>query len=340
METEFEKSVKESLVALSYASEKGLLTDSDEKGITEVVTLTKHNLPNVAPDLEVKFWTAYSKLAKKIQPATVESILSIEDTEKGNSPWNKIFPRLSDARKSIRFYQRLGFASMLVMLIFQIYWIIGAGFVSDIKNLPDVREKLFIEKKAREEILGEKAALDLQIKIMESKIISIEGQLESCDEGLKKWYTPFKFLLYDTSFDTNSNTGAAKYRMSRYATFILEVIQSYVLPILYGLLGAFAFVLRKLSREVNEKSFSRESRVNYLLRIHLGALAGLSIGWFFGNTMHAAVNISSLSPLALAFLAGYSVDLLFSSMDRIIDSISAKSSQSAQQNSMVTTPSK
>jgi hypothetical protein len=49
------------------------------------------------------------------------------------------------------------------------------------------------------------------------------------------------------------------------------------------------------------------------------------VGWFFGNDGSSTVNISSLSPLALAFLAGYNVDLIFASMDMLIESISAKS---------------
>ena len=107
MNSEFHKSVNDAQVALAYASEKGLLVEEDEKGIIEVVTLVKHNIASITPDLEVKFWTAYSKLTNKIKPASVESILAIEDCpETEGSIRNFLFPKLSDARKSIRFYQR------------------------------------------------------------------------------------------------------------------------------------------------------------------------------------------------------------------------------------------
>jgi hypothetical protein len=47
----------------------------------------------------------------------------------------------------------------------------------------------------------------------------------------------------------------------------------------------------------------------------VGVLGGLAIGWFFKPS---GEGVGSLSPLALAFVAGYSVDLLFTAMDRIV----------------------
>jgi hypothetical protein len=151
--------------------------------------------------------------------------------------------------------------------------------------------------------------------------MNIENQLESYTKGIIAWYN------FPRIFSIPENIGeeGIEFRITRYASFVLEVIQTYVLPILYGLLGAFAFILRRLSKELSEKSFSPESRIKHVLRLHLGAMAGLSVGWFFGNDGSSTVNISSLSPLALAFLAGYNVDLIFASMDMLIESISAKS---------------
>ena len=47
-------------------------------------------------------------------------------------------------------------------------------------------------------------------------------------------------------------------------------------------------------------------------------LAGLCIGWFFKPGQASPV-IGNLTPFALAFVAGYSVDVLFSAMDKIVD---------------------
>jgi hypothetical protein len=57
-----------------------------------------------------------------------------------------------------------------------------------------------------------------------------------------------------------------------------------------------------------------------VLRVALGALAGIIIGWFsVPNTpaaSSAAISISSI-PFGMAFLAGFSIESLFSWLDRL-----------------------
>ena len=105
------------------------------------------------------------------------------------------------------------------------------------------------------------------------------------------------------------------------ADFVLVILQSYFLPLLYGLLGACAFILRSLAREIKTVTYSKESDISYALRLALGALAGLIVGWFVfllpGETV-----LSSVSPLAIAFLVGYNIEILFSLMDKLIVNLS------------------
>src|ERR1700680_5228090 len=57
--------------------------------------------------------------------------------------------------------------------------------------------------------------------------------------------------------------------------------------------------------------------------MRLGVIAGLAIGWFFApDNKSTGAGLSALSPLALAFVAGYSVDLLFTAMDRLVAAFS------------------
>ena len=50
----------------------------------------------------------------------------------------------------------------------------------------------------------------------------------------------------------------------------------------------------------------------------LGLLAGLGVGYLFKDQISGDSALGALSPLALAFVAGYSVEVLFSVMDRMI----------------------
>jgi hypothetical protein len=102
---------------------------------------------------------------------------------------------------------------------------------------------------------------------------------------------------------------------------VLGVFQGYLLPLLYGLTGAAAYVVRTLALETRERLYRRENGSAYALRLFLGALAGLAIGWFLKP--EAVSGFNAISPFALAFVAGYSVDLLFTLLDKIVNTFSA-----------------
>jgi hypothetical protein len=104
----------------------------------------------------------------------------------------------------------------------------------------------------------------------------------------------------------------------------LQSMASYVLPLLYGLVGACAYVLRAISRDMRDVVFFAGSPVHYRLRLLLGALSGIAIGWFF-TPEQLPSGLAGIQPLALAFLAGYSVELLFAAMDRFISAFSGES---------------
>jgi hypothetical protein len=99
------------------------------------------------------------------------------------------------------------------------------------------------------------------------------------------------------------------------ARFMLAALNSYVLPFVYGLLGAAVFILRQLSEEIRSRSFS--SDVGYRIRMPLGALAGVAVAWMIGPDANESM-LRTLSPLGLAFFAGYSVEILFTAMDGVV----------------------
>jgi hypothetical protein len=96
----------------------------------------------------------------------------------------------------------------------------------------------------------------------------------------------------------------------------LGIFTQYVLPLLYGLLGAQAYILRTLSREIQNVTFTRGSEIRYSLRWPLGMLAGVTVGLFFDPADLSG--IAAVTPLGLAFLAGYGVELVFTGLDRMV----------------------
>ena len=97
-----------------------------------------------------------------------------------------------------------------------------------------------------------------------------------------------------------------------------------MLPGLYGLLGACVFLMRDLLLANKARGDTRiVDLLSLLLRVALGGLAGIIVGWFWVPTSptpsSSAIDVSSIS-FGVAFLAGFSIDSLFAMLDRLIKS--------------------
>lgn len=119
------------------------------------------------------------------------------------------------------------------------------------------------------------------------------------------------------------------------ARIVLRRLSEVYLPLLLGLLGAYAYVLRKMSAEIADKAYTRGAFFNQFIRVGLGALAGLASTWLLTPDLSgllpahdaalAAAQVKRLPVWALAFVAGYSIELVFAFMDRIVGTFSEKS---------------
>lgn len=93
----------------------------------------------------------------------------------------------------------------------------------------------------------------------------------------------------------------------------------YLLPFIYGTLGSCAYLLRVTERHLRAKDFDPERLPEHWNRIILGTLSGGVIVIFIQDPDGIPV-----AEGALGFLAGYSIEFLFSVLDRMIAAILPK----------------
>jgi hypothetical protein len=107
------------------------------------------------------------------------------------------------------------------------------------------------------------------------------------------------------------------------ATVFIGAVATGILPVLYALLGAGAYVLRRLESQLRARTFINET---HSPRFITAAIAGAVVGLFnFGQGV-------SVSPLAIAFLVGYAVDVFFTFLESLIQTLSkARSSTGSDQ---------
>jgi hypothetical protein len=270
---------------LCLANRKGIRIHQDVLSVVVRADRTCSEQGHMDLDLETRFWTAYGILRRTIQPAT----------------------------RARTYYRAVFYGALAVMLVFQCYFLFGSR----------VHEQVGTLRTEQVQLLGENA----DGTIGPGRAVEIERELAQ-NEDAQKAYRDLALLLVPYSDGNVAASGDIEHEVA-FATLkmILDFLAAYLLPALYGLLGACAFVLRQLSadlsRDFSTLRFAHDSRVRYSLRLNIGILGGLAVGWFIDPTQEGSV-VANLSPLALAFVAGYGSDLLFAVLDRIVNAFATQ----------------
>ena len=115
-------------------------------------------------------------------------------------------------------------------------------------------------------------------------------------------------------------------RRIEWTTAFMTVMGNYILPSIYGWLGALAFVLRRFNdRLANSLLTDRDHSAN-TVRLALGAAIGSSIGLVYSGTGVAQLSgmlgqAVTLSASSIAFFAGYGVEAVFKMIDAMIEHV-------------------
>jgi len=109
-----------------------------------------------------------------------------------------------------------------------------------------------------------------------------------------------------------------------WALEILSQITDYLEPFLYGLLGAVVYILRVTEQRLRARDYDPARQPEHINRLVLGTLSGGAIILFIEQVPTGDDTTVQIGTAALGFLAGYSVDFLFETLDRMIQAILPK----------------
>jgi hypothetical protein len=107
------------------------------------------------------------------------------------------------------------------------------------------------------------------------------------------------------------------------ASAVMAGFTGFVLPMLLGLLGAFTYVYRDLDRRVRTATLVPGDGLHGTLRILLGTILGGLLGVLWTNGEPIKLEGVTLSLTALAFFVGYSVEVVFQTLDSIIGKVAS-----------------
>lgn len=148
--------------------------------------------------------------------------------------------------------------------------------------------------------------------------------------------TPVASYISDAASDNRAAydfASALNLELSGFTFSIISQLQSYIyirsawiLPGLAGLLGSSVYLMRFFL-------FNRRQPViewyQFVVRIAMGGAAGVIVGWFIVASppnLSGLVSTTSV-PFGVAFVTGFSINILFSMLDRINQAISGGASE-------------
>ena len=145
--------------------------------------------------------------------------------------------------------------------------------------------------------------------------------LESAKSNIRDWLFIHRLFHLGSEKDTDASI--------YYATASVGVLGTGILPVMYGILGAAASVLRLLSRRMRLSLLTPRDWTLALQQLALGAVVGACIGLFAtppgtgssapgGDASAALFGSVKLSTSALSFIAGFGVDAVFAFLESLI----------------------
>ena len=295
------------------------------------------------PQISQRFWGAFSRLCDLIQPVTMDCLAAANRTiaPRGWRRWIGRGSRSIAERSSERYLIGLIVLLFLILPIQLYVWTCTnlskkiddllvaekqkhAVLLQDFSKLDaDTRSKATDNWTAEEKVRAAKIVTDARAVQDDLDRIDTEARFLSAistlfrrrpDPGTQPRSDGEWKVHYQSAADRQSRTELGVLNIQEKANLIVGVLGAYILPILFGAIGAVAYVIRTISDQIKTSTFASSSPVRHVMRAALGAMAGLVVGLFSDLSTKF-----SLSPLAIAFLAGYGVEAVFSMFDSVID---------------------
>lgn len=124
-------------------------------------------------------------------------------------------------------------------------------------------------------------------------------------------------VLPRTRPPTNAEALVLADRLRAATALYIEIISLYILPTLYGFIGAYVYILRHLLERLDNWSLGTSMQPKMRLRLALGSILGATVGLLFTSSEEQMTS-AGFSLALFAFLAGYSAEFIFSIFDALI----------------------
>lgn len=271
---------------------------------------------------EAEFLAAYAKLAVMVYPTTAATLRATSRIVRRPWPWRLTSGDLTSEAQRVAY--RFGFlALILVLTIGGLEWTrtfitsVVADQAEHMKVLEELRPGRAAQKRLAEQValvdrdrpggaeqlraglVRQKEELDVRLQLLDDREAGLSRRIQAGYETLGR-------ILPVVNWSELRNVIVP----------VATIEAVFILPVLYGALGTVTFVLRTVYGEMIQRSFDARRTGEFVVRIFLGMLSGVSLPWLLARDGQGIPG--GVTPAVLAFLGGYSVELLFAAIDRVL----------------------
>ena len=277
---------------------------------------------------EALLWDGYDRLGKLVAPATDESLEiadQIRQARAAAAPNADTWPMVARGRRELRKIVVFLIAMVAIFLVTQAYVIVLTDVLQDHKSLREEHRSILTQIQTlraanpdlKEEAAPLKPLLDRHAEL-EGKMM-VSSRAEAHLMAMWWWAYPKPDGMDGTREpDAAEATSIRMVAVEDYAQSLLGILSQYVLPLILGLLGAVAYIVRRALFNLAYHSYTPSFEGQFAMRLSLGGLLGVIAGIMF-SLDEAELETYSLSLVVVAFLMGYSVEFAFSLFDRAIE---------------------
>ena len=318
---------------LEHAAETGLKLDT---ALVSTIEAARDAFARNAwtPAIAERFWPAYGALGDAVKPVTAESLAAC------------IGP---DVKRALNWYRWMTIWLIVTIIPVSIVMFINTSISNEIADRIKESDALAVTLRERATTLRQAvAATTTAAPATDRDAITVLQQFATANRLLYGRADLLNKFILNTEHDpldgldkvarraaleippriqtqqvpdeslakieTYQNIRAFAKATQQMNLMIYGAITAYMLPIIYALLGGCAYALRSISEQTQARTY-RPSYAAFA-RLSIALISGLVVGLFNNFTQSV-----SLSPLAVAFLVGYAVEVFFSFLDALLETL-------------------
>jgi hypothetical protein len=307
---------------LTYAADNGMEVGEAERRAVYNFRLTDKKDQNA--DTVDALYLAYTKLSKAVTPRTAESI---NETS-------------LERNRGVQKYRKIAVILSLFVIPFSVLSFISSGISTKIGQEIDEGNSLILQLR---DALGPNFAENKE-KLNNSDTIMKIQQLSTTMRALHETGSEIGYTLFGLMPPTPPDPNPISPGLANIPQTVTKMIPEFqglrqfgqtgrdlvaviygaistcILPVLYALLGVCAKLLGQFEQQIRTRTYvqSEANSAHFVVAAIAGGVVGLFNNFTLGQS-------ASISPLAIAFLIGFSVDVFLSFLDTLSQSFLRRS---------------